>query len=207
MELLFFGRGLLFGFTIAASVGPIWLLCARRTLAEGRLIGLCSGLGVATADAFYGAVAALGLSLVTALLVAQHVGLRLVGGAFLCYLGLATLRTAPTERKLAPVTRRGLAGAYFSTLGLTLTNPLTIVSFLGIFAGLGLADAGGSPTAALLLVAGVFCGSAGWWLVLSSVLGRARGWLTPRVLRGVNVAAGLLIAGFGVVAVVGALVE
>ena len=207
MELIFVGRGLLFGFTIAASVGPIWLLCARRTLAEGRLVGLFSGLGVATADGFYGAVAALGLSLVTSLLVAQHVWLRLVGGVFLCYLGVATLRARPTERKLAPVTGRGLLAAYFSTLGLTLTNPLTIVSFLGIFAGLGLADAGGSPTAALLLVAGVFCGSAMWWVVLSSVLGRVRGWLTPRVLHGLNVASGLLIAGFGVAALVGALFE
>jgi threonine/homoserine/homoserine lactone efflux protein len=200
------GRGFLFGFSLAASVGPIWLLVARRTLTHGRLVGLASGLGVATADALYGAFAALGFSLVTALLLSFRLWLRLGGGVFLCYLGVATLRARPVEGTERP-TGRGLWAAYLSMLALTLANPMTILAFLAIFAGLGLADAGGDAAAALTLVLGVLLGSGLWWVILSTLLGRVRTRLTPGVLRALNLASGLLIGGFGVVAIFGALAD
>lgn len=204
-------KGLAIGFSIAAPVGPIGLLCLRCTLAHGRLNGFLCGLGAATADAIYGALAAFGLSAVTSLLLGTQVWLQLGGGLFLLWLGLKTLRAMPpSAASRAEAPRRGakadrLVADYFSTLALTLANPMTILSFLGIFAGLGLGatpDAGSGrltagATSAGWLVLGVFLGSAAWWLLLSS----AAGWLGRRLshggLRALNVASGLIIAAFG----------
>src|SRR3712207_5234735 len=127
MDLGMFARGLLLGASIAATFGPISLLCVRRTLTGGFLVGLLSGLGVATADAMYGLLAALGVSALTGLLVEQRVWLRVIGGLLLVYLGVNIVR-APAPRATISVDARGLAGAYLSMVGLTLTNPLTILS-------------------------------------------------------------------------------
>src|SRR5579859_6719486 len=200
MDLLSLARGSILGFAIAAVVGPIALLCIRRTLTAGFRVGFVSGLGAATADATYAAVAGFGVSALATLLVDQRLWLRGVGGLFLVYLALRTLRAPaaepPTERRSAGLR---LAGAYASTLALTLSNPMTIMSFAGIFAGLGLGSLQASSTAsALWLVLGVFGGSAAWWLVLASVTTRLRPRLTPPWLRLVNIASGLVILAFGV---------
>ena len=198
-------RGFVLGFTIAAAVGPISLLCIRRTLAEGRLVGLVSGLGVATADATYGAIAAFGLTAVTDLLVDGRRVLGLVGGLFLLWLAWRTFRAVPSEAASADSgARRGLAAAYLSTLGLTLTNPMTILSFAALFVGLGVT--GGDAAGAASLTAGVFAGSAAWWVVLVGVVGALRSRVTSRGLRAVNVASGLLIGAFAAVAMVSAAV-
>src|SRR3712207_2953311 len=131
-----FLEGIIIGLAIAAPVGPIGVLCIRRTLADGRTSGFVSGLGAATADAVYGAIAAFGLTLITDFLLGGASWLRLVGGAFLLYLGIKTFLARPAERA-AEVRGGGLPGAYASTLFLTLTNPTTILSFVAIFAGLG----------------------------------------------------------------------
>jgi len=199
MELLL--RGLALGFAIAAPVGPIGVLCIRRTLADGRLIGFVSGLGAATADAFYGAVAAFGLTVVADLLAGQRIWVRLFGGVFLCVLGLRTLLRRPVARPTRTTTgvRRGIAGAYGSTLALTLTNPATILSFAAIFAGLGLAGSAGRAAAALL-VFGVFLGSALWWLILSGGVGLLRARFDARAMRAVNIGSGLMLLGFAALA-------
>ena len=191
-------KGLVIGFSIAAPVGPIGLLCLRCTLTHGRLNGFLCGLGAATADACYGAVAALGLSAVSSFLLGMQPWFQLGGGLFLVWLGIATLRARPSaQRSTAPAPGALIAG-YFSTLALTLTNPMTILSFLGIFAGLGLgASTAGGAGAAGWLVLGVFLGSAAWWFVLST----AASWLGRRLqhggLRALNVASGLIITVFG----------
>lgn len=197
-------RGLVIGFSIAAPVGPIGVLCIRRTLADGRLAGLVSGLGAATADAFYGSLAGFGLTLVSNFLVSQQRWLRLVGGLFLLYLGIKTFLSAPASNpgQVIKMSSRGLWGAYLSTLLLTLTNPLTILSFAAIFAGLGLVETGGDMLSAGTLVLGVFCGSASWWLLLSGGVSLLRRRVTPAMLRWVNRIAGVVILGFGVVALV-----
>jgi threonine/homoserine/homoserine lactone efflux protein len=197
-----FLEGIVIGFAIAAPVGPIGILCIRRTLAEGRTSGFVSGLGAATADAVYGSVAALGLTFVAELLVGGEVWLRLVGGAFLVFLGVRTFLARPAERA-APVERSGLVGAYASTFLLTLTNPTTILSFAAIFAGLGAGDANGSAPSTMLLVLGVFLGSALWWLILSGSVGLSRAKLSARGLRLVNRISGTVIAAFGVLALSG----
>ncbi len=197
MDVSYFARGLAIGFAIAAPVGAIGLLCIRRTLAYGRLTGFVSGLGAATADAFYGAVAALGLTVVSATLIAHQDAVRLVGGVFLLYLGLRTAVAQPVvEARSGSV--RGLAAAYGSTLALTLTNPTTILSFVAVFAGLGLGTTASDRVSAALMVCGVFLGSAMWWLVLSGAIGFFRRALTPERLRWVNRVSGAMLIGFGV---------
>jgi threonine/homoserine/homoserine lactone efflux protein len=205
---LFF-EGIIIGFAIAAPVGPIGVLCIRRTLAEGRASGLVSGLGAATADAIYTSVAALSLTFVTNLLVGGESWLRFVGGAFLMFLGARTFLAHPAERA-APAERSGLPGAYASTFFLTLTNPTPILSFAAIFAGLGAGDASGDVLSAMLLVLGVFLGSAMWWFVLSGTVGlllRYERFSAPiqskAGLRWVNRVSGIVIASFGVLAISG----
>ena len=200
-------RGFLLGFAIAAPVGPIGLLCIQRTLSGGPLVGLASGLGAATADAFYGTVAAFGLTVVSGFLIEQQFWLALVGGLFLVYLGVRTLLAAPAER--AAVSRSGEArsipAAYVSTFLLTITNPMTILAFGAIFAGAGLAAAGNAAgsgtTSAGWMVLGVFGGSAAWWLLLSGGVSLLRARINGRVLLWVNRAAGAILVVFGVLAV------
>jgi threonine/homoserine/homoserine lactone efflux protein len=202
MDINFFLRSLLIGFSIAAPVGPIGVLCIRRSLTEGRLTGLVTGLGAATADAFYGTIAAFGLTLVSSFLIGQASWIRLVGGLFLAYLGVKTLLSKPAER---PAQARGmnLAGAYSSTLLLTLTNPMTILSFAAIFAGLGAGLSGHGYGAAVSIVLGVFAGSSCWWLLLSSGASLLQSRLTPNLLLWVNRASGLIILIFAIVILVG----
>lgn len=197
-------EGFILGFSIAAAVGPISLLVIRRTLAEGRIIGMVSGLGVATADGLYGAVAAFGLTAITDVLVAWRQALALVGGAFLLWVAWRTFRSLPaTDPATAPTgdeaRSRGLSGAYLSTLALTLTNPMTIVSFAALFVGLGVTGDDAASAAALTL--GVFAGSAMWWVVLTSLVARLRSRITARGLRWVNIVSGLVIGAFAVVAI------
>jgi len=204
MDMPFLLRGLIIGFSIAAPVGPIGVLCIRRTLADGWASGLISGLGAASADAVYGCIAAFGLAFISNFLVSQQIWLRLIGGGFLCYLGVKTFLAKPTEQA-APGKGNGLLGAYASTFFLTLTNPITIISFAAIFAGLGLASTSGNYGSAGVLVLGVFTGSALWWLILSSGVGIFRARFTAQGLRWVNRISGAIIIGFGVFALLSAL--
>lgn len=193
-------KGMGLGLAIAAPVGPIGLLCIRRSLTQGQLMGLVTGLGAATADGIYGCVAGFGLTAVADLLVDHAPALRLIGGVFLCYLGFTTLRADPTT-EAAQLSSRGLWGAYASTLLLTLTNPATILSFIAIFAGLGLVGSSQSWGASLALILGVFLGSALWWLFLSWGVTLFSQRLTPSRLKWLNRLAGAVIFAFGVVAI------
>jgi threonine/homoserine/homoserine lactone efflux protein len=199
MSLALLLQGAVIGFSIAAPVGPIGALTIRRTLAQGRAAGLATGIGAASADAVYGAVAAFGLSAVTNALIAQAGWLRLLGGAFLVYLGAKTfVARASAADTLIPAS--GLAAAYSSTFLLTLANPTTILSFIAVFAGLGLAGGQDTYARAALFVGGVFVGSALWWVVLSWSVARLRSRMSPEALRWVNRTSGAVIAAFGVLA-------
>jgi len=194
-------KGLAIGLAIAAPVGPIGVLCIRRTLTEGRAAGLASGLGAATADAIYAGIAGFGLTFLSDALVAQRAWPRLLSGVVLCGLGLRTIQTKPpgeTPRRRG----RSLAGAYASTAVLTLANPMTILAFAAAFAGLGLAGPHGDPGSAAALVLGVFGGSAAWWLALSSGIGALRRKVAPRGLPWVNRVSGAVILGFGIASLV-----
>jgi threonine/homoserine/homoserine lactone efflux protein len=203
MDLTFLARGLAVGFTVAAAIGPISLLTIRRTLAHGGRYGLVSGIGVALADASYGGIAAFGLTAITSILVGARVALGLIGGVFLLVLGARTFRARPAGSAPDSDDRPGLAPAFLSIYGLTMTNPMTILSFAGIFAGLGLAGRGGSDAASLTV--GVFLGSSLWWVVLTTVVGRLRSRVTPAALAWVNRLSGIVLLVFGLLAILIAL--
>ena len=192
-------RGLIIGFTIAAAVGPISLLVIRRTIEHGGIYGFASGLGVATADASYGAIAAFGLTAVTTFLVSGKLLLGVVGGAVIALLGIRTMLSRPGE--VARDTERpGLAGAFASIYALTMTNPMTILSFVAIFAGLGLVG-GSSFVDAAALTLGVLAGSTLWWVVLTSIVAWLREKVSTTVLLWVNRLSGAALVVFGIVAV------
>jgi len=195
--MLFLVKGIVLGFSIAAPVGPIGVLCIRRTLANGMGNGLISGLGAATADALYGFIAALGISAVATFLVDQQSYLRLIGGLFLLYLGYTTFKSMPAE-VAANASGEGLLGAYASTLFLTITNPLTIMSFAAIFAGLGVGTIGEGYISSVFLVVGVFIGSMFWWLILSGMIHVLRHNFDQNRLKLVNQLSGLVITSFGI---------
>ena len=189
-------KGLLIGLSIAAPVGPIGVLCIKRSLGHGMAAGLATGLGAATADGFYGAVAGFGLAAVSGFLMAVQTPLRLVGGLVLLWLGAASFREhAVKERKTGE--GRSLLVDYATTVALTLTNPSTIISFVAVFASVGLAEAAGSYAKAAGFVAAVFLGSALWWLVLSAAVSLARARVTPAAVRWINRISGLVLIGFG----------
>jgi threonine/homoserine/homoserine lactone efflux protein len=210
MPLDAFFKAVLLGLSIAAPVGPIGVLCIRRTLAHGRLHGLVCGLGAASADAVYGLIGGLGLTAVSAFLVNQQATLQLIGGAFLCVIGARTLLAKATTSEASNTTSsaNSLAGAYVSTLLLTLTNPVTILSFAAMFAGMGAStDADGAGVAGVIaLVAGVFVGSAVWWLMLSGLVGllRNRIFASATALTWINRISGAVILAFGLIALFGA---
>jgi threonine/homoserine/homoserine lactone efflux protein len=220
--------GFIVGFPIAVSPGPIFFIVLRRTLARGWGSGLISGLGVATGDATYAALAAFGVAAVTSFLIAERRWIALVGGIAIALIGVRTIVSNPPPRPspargegdsdpqaqtlTLPSPRGGGAlrasgegvGSYASMVALTLSNPPTILSFAAVFAGLGIHVAGGWATA-IALVIGVLLGSLTWWVVLTSVASRLRGRLTPAVIRGIGIASGVALLGFGVVTVGAAL--
>lgn len=193
-------RGFVLGFAIAATPGPMFFLCLRRTLVSGWRAGLASGLGIATADAIYAAAAAAGIGAAGTLVAGAQRWITLAGGLALLALGARALTRRPsTAGGPAP----GLPGSYATTLLLTLANPAALVSFAAVFAGIGLA---GLPRQATpLVVAGTAMGSLSWWLILVGVLARIRMGPGGRAVRTVGLVSGAALAAFGVVAVAVAL--
>lgn len=202
MDISFFIKGLIFGFSIAAPVGPIGILCIRRSLTGGWRAGLLTGMGAATADAIYGCMAAFGLAGITGFLVGQKDWIQLFGGLFLCGLGLKILLAkgdAPPTTKQASGDARG----YVSALLLTLTNPMTILSFAAVFAGMGLGNIGAETTTPGWLVAGVFSGSMTWWIILSSATSRFNRHIHTGAMAWINRLSGVVLTAFGLAAMIG----
>lgn len=198
MRLHLFWQGMVIGFSIAAPVGPIGLLCIRRSIVKGTGYGFISGLGAATADTMYGAIAVFGLTMVANMLASFQSLLQLCGGLFLCYLGYHTYFSG-TVRHAASAESRGLVGAYMSVLLLTLTNPLTILAFVAIFAGLGIGPGTADYITASLFITGVFGGSALWWLLLTGAVGLFRANFSQRQMSLINKGSGIIIGCFGLI--------
>lgn len=195
MEPMLFFKSALIGLSIAAPVGPIGLLCIQRTLAHGAKIGFVSGLGAAAADGVYGALGAFGLKAITQWFVALAAPLALGGAIFLGWMGVQLLRARPADRAATAPDAVRPGRAFLSVFALTLTNPMTILSFVAVFAAIGgnltpdAASAGG-------MVLGVFCGSALWWLLLAGIVAALRHQVGARAMRAINVVAGLFLLGF-----------
>jgi threonine/homoserine/homoserine lactone efflux protein len=196
-----FIKGLFVGVAIAAPVGPIGLLCIQRALTGGWISGLASGLGAALADTFYGGIAAFGLSLVQDFLFGHRSSIAVIGGVLLCLLGLRIILAKPATMAARPrKSAAGLAGDLVGTFMLTLANPMTILSFIAIFAALNTSAASDSYVAAATLVLGVFGGSAAWWLCLSFGIGVIRHRMDQPALRWISRGSGALILVFGATA-------
>jgi threonine/homoserine/homoserine lactone efflux protein len=191
-----FLKGLLVGFLIAMPVGPIGILCIQRTLNKGKLHGIVSGLGAATADAIFGFIAAFGLTFVSSFLIKEQIWLRIVGGIFLCYMG-ARVYLSKSQQRTAPANGTSYVSDYVSAFFLTLTNPTTFIAFAAMFAGLGLVKTVEHHVTALLLVAGVFVGSGLWWLILSGVAATFLGELLYSRPTWLNKVSGTVIIVFG----------
>jgi threonine/homoserine/homoserine lactone efflux protein len=196
MNIILFLKGVVVGLSMAVPVGPIGILCIRRTLLEGRLSGFVSALGLATADVVFGCIAGFGLTFISDFLISQQVWIRLIGGLFLCTIGLKVLLTKFVEQE-APSRGKGYLGAYTSMFFLTLTYPMTILILLGVFAGLGIGNTKGNYVAIAALVFGVFIGSILWWTILSIFIGSLRDRFRTQNWQWVNKISGILITGFG----------
>lgn len=216
-----FIKGVVIGLAIAAPVGPIGFLCISRTLEHGTLIGLATGLGAASADAVYGAVAAFGLMQVAVTLSEQDTLLRLVGGVALCLIGLRSLILAERRQQVfesrqsltgaethasGPIASPGLTGHFGSSFALTLANPATILGFIAFFAAVGWARDLETHSGASILVFGVFLGSAVWWLGLAAATALLRSHMGHRQRVWVQRLSGAVIIGFGAFALLSVLV-
>ncbi|MCX6133055.1 MAG: LysE family transporter [Ignavibacteriales bacterium] len=201
MEYTLLLKGIIIGFALALPIGPIGILCIRKTAAEGHLSGMVVGFGAATADAVYGFIAAFGLTVISDALVTRQMWFRLIGGVFLIYLGLKTFLAKPVENARG-TNGKGLLGSYVSTFFLTLTNPLSIIAFLGVFAGFGLRNYDLSIGSASTLIAGVFLGSSLWFFLLSYSITLFREKINATGLGWVNRISGLLIIMFGIIAII-----
>jgi len=202
MDLIFLYKGLILGFSVAAPVGPIGILCINRTLNKSMLSGFVSGLGAATADLLYGIIAGLGLTVISDFLINQKLIIQLVGLAFLFYLAVKTLTKKKSEMEFKKTDESGLLKDYLTTLFLTVTNPVTILFFLAVFAGLGLSSYGQSKFSSLLLVSGVFIGSGIWWLFLSGLAHVLKNRISKKILSRIDLISGLIILAFAIVLLV-----
>jgi threonine/homoserine/homoserine lactone efflux protein len=196
-------KGFIIGLSIAAPVGPIGVLCIHRSLKEGNLAGFITGMGAATADAIYGAIAAFGLTMISHFVLKHQFAIQLCGGIFLFYLGLKTFFAKIRKDNIHEKTQHNLFKIYITTFLLTLTNPMTILSFIGIFAGLGLGTSYSEYSHAVSLVIGVFLGSLLWWLILSTGVARIfHHQLSGNAIHRVNQFSGIIILLFGFVAII-----
>lgn len=195
--LLLLIKGFVIGFAVAAPIGPVGILCIRRSIADGRLVGFLTGLGAAVADALMALVAAFGVSTILNFLIGHRSLFQLLGGLMLLAMGIAAIRARPPEKAAAPLHARSLSVAFFSTIALTLANPVTIASLLGIFAGFGVTlhtEGWIEPT---WLVIGVFLGSTAWWLILSFFADWFGRKLNTNLLRSINIGTGVILLAFG----------
>src|ERR1700722_11313019 len=199
----FFLKGLLIGLAIAAPVGPIGILCIQRSLHNGFKVGLMTGIGAALADGVYGLIVGFGLTAFSAFLMMHQFWIRSAGGAFLIYLSIKLFITKPKEKKINQPDKSPWH-ACITTFFLTLANPATILSFIAIFAGLGLGSMQTNYSEAILLVFGITLGSACWWLILSGgVAFILHKKLNPALLRDINWISGAVLLAFGLFALFG----
>jgi threonine/homoserine/homoserine lactone efflux protein len=195
------------GLVVAAPLGPIGIISLQRTLSKGYLSGLFSGLGISTADAIYGALATFGVTAISSFLMSQALWLKIIGGIVICGLGIRIYSQAGYQKMSASANNKSCLRAYFSALILTLMNPALIFSFVAIFASLGIVYTKSNPISTLLLIGGVFSGSAIWWVLLSGMASRLKMKFTESFIKKINYISGILIAGFGLVMVGSALIS
>jgi len=207
MSFEFLYKGLILGFSVAAPVGPIGVLCINRTINKNFAAGFVSGLGAATADLLYGLVAGLGLTVISTFLIDQKLWIQIIGLIFLIYIGIKTIIKKDNELEFKSLTDKGLLKDYFSTLALTITNPMTILFFIAVFAGLGLSNTINGFYPVIQLIAGVFIGSSIWWLILSGITAKLKTRISKKILKKIDLLSGILILFFGLLILMNLITE
>ncbi len=200
---LFFFKGVVAGFVIAAPVGPVGVMCVRRTLSRGLIAGYATGLGAALADTLYGVIAAFGVTFVAIFLLDHEFGFRLVGGIVLCVMAIRIFFSSPARSEATA--SEHLAADFATAFVVTATNPITLVAFGVVFTAIGVVAAGETLEWAQALVAGVFVGSALWWTFLTGIAGVFRSAVGHGGLRWINMVSAAVILVSGVIVLVGAL--
>lgn len=190
-------KSILMWMAIVASIGPIGLLCINRTLKYGFLAGIITGLGISVADATYGCVAGFGLTFISNFLISHQLIIRLIGGLFLCYLGLKIFFKAKAPHSVNE-TKKPSINDFLSAFFLTLTNPITIISFIAVFASLGIGNTYTGYTHTTIIVAGIFLGSLSWYLILSSLVKIVHKKISTEIMKWINRVSGIIILAFGV---------
>lgn len=190
-----FYRGLVLGLMIAAPVGPIGLLCIRRTIQNGLLVGFATGLGTAVADAIFGAIAVFGVAAILDFIHHYNNTLRLLGGAFLLFIAWHTWHDPPRAPNEQKSSAGGTLAALVSSFALTMTNPVTVLATIAVIATLGSIN---SSAEALTMIAGIFSGSALWWLILSGGISLVRHHFNESRVRVINRITGVVLAAIAV---------
>ena len=198
---LFLIKGIIIGFSISVPVGPAAILCIRRTLKNGKIHGIVSGLGTSTADVIHGIIAVSGLTFISEFLVKEQLWFRLVGGLFLCCIGVRILRSRLTQ-DITSGNNAGYFSHYISKIFLTLVNPGAFFALAAIFAGVGVVKTEAHYTSAASLVGGVFIGSVIWWCILVNIASLFLGNLGSVRLARLNRISGIIITGFGLLVLV-----
>lgn len=198
MSIEFLWKGLVLGFSVAAPVGPIGVLCINRTINKNFVSGFVSGIGAATADLCYGLVAGFGLTAISTFLISQKFWIQLIGLGYLIFLGIKTLIRKEHNIEYKTTSEKGLLLDYFSTFVLTITNPMTILFFIAVFAGLGLANSINGFYPVIQLISGVFIGSSVWWFFLCGLTNKLKNRISVKILKKIDLLSGILILFFGV---------
>lgn len=193
----FLYKGLILGFSVAAPVGPIGILCINRTINKNFTAGFVCGLGAATADLVYGLIAGLGLTAISSFLIDRKLWIQVIGLGFLIYIGIKIIMKREKEIQFNSIADKGLLKDYLSTLVLTIANPMTILFFIAVFAGLGLAETINGFYSAIQLVLGVFIGSSIWWIFLSGLTNKLKMKINKKILRKIDLVSGISILFFG----------
>jgi threonine/homoserine/homoserine lactone efflux protein len=191
-----FLRGMVIGFALAAPVGPVGVLCIKRALVHGRLAAFCAGLGAALADTIFGAVAGLGLTVVSSFLLSHSVVIRVVGGTFLIFVGIRGYGQKPSSKD-EDLSSSGMVKDFLSSFMLAISNPATILAAIPVVAAVG-AQGLRDTDSATWLVTGVFSGSAAWWLILSGAAGAVRSRFSPKILTLLNRISAVLLTVTGI---------
>lgn len=198
--LTIFLQGLMIGFSLAAPVGPMAMLCIQRTLLQGLSFGLLTGIGIAVADGVYGLIAVLGLTAISDFLIAYRCVLGVSGGLFLVWLGIKTLRVPAKQVGSLDASITGRLSAFSSAFMLTLTNPITILTYIAIFSSMAIAT-DGSHLSGLVLIAAILAGSFGWWVFLCGLVSMAKHRLSSTTMHWINMGSGIVLVAFGLYAI------
>lgn len=187
--------GFTLGLAVAAPIGPVGVLCIKKTLSSGLAIGLFAGFGASIAKVIYGIVVGFGLTSVSNFLINYNTYISIIGAIFLTYLGIKIFMTKPVMN-CDSVQKENKISAFTTMFLLTIMNPMTVLSFLAVFSGLGIANTASSYSNGLVLISGIFCGSMSWWIFLCSMVNLFRQKINGSILSWINKVSGIIIVTF-----------